>query len=198
MKAFIKYSLHLVSQLLMLPLVIISKLEELLFSRDTEGVFQFCAQSVALIPGLPGVFLRRAFYSLTLEKCSRHCHIGFGSYFSHRHTTVEEHVYIGSYSVIGSAHLGEHCLIGSRASILSGKALHVLGEDGLWTPYSAERLSKVTLARNVWVGEGAIIIADIGEGTMIGAGSVVTTNTKAHVIVTGNPARFVKNLSDND
>ena len=58
-----------------------------------------------------------------------------------------KHVYIGSYSIIGSAELGDHCLIGSRVSILSGKALHVLGEDGMWTPYSAERLSQVKLAK---------------------------------------------------
>lgn len=149
---------------------------------------------MALFPGLPGAFLRRGFYSLTLDECSLHCHIGFGSMFSHRFTTVGEHVYIGSYAIIGSAVLGDNSLIGSRASILSGTALHVLGEDGKWTPYSAERLSQVTLAKNVWVGEGAIIAANIGEGCMVGAGSVVTTNVKPHVIVTGNPARFVKNL----
>ena len=160
-------------------------------------VFHICTHILAILPGLPGAFLRRAFYSLTLDKCSQHCHIGFGSIFSHRFTTVEKYVYIGSYSIIGSAHLGEHCLIGIwRVSILSGKALHVLDEDGMWTPYSAERLTKVNLAKNVWIGEGAIIVADIGEGSMVGAGSVVTTNIKPHIIVTGNPARFVKNLEN--
>ena len=198
MRQTIKHLLNLLSQLLVLPLVALCKLEEIIFSKNTELVFQICTHIVALLPGLPGAFLRRAFYSLTLDECSSHCHIGFGSIFSHRSTIVEEHVYIGSYSIIGSAHLGEHCLIGSRVSILSGKALHVLGEDGMWTPYSAERLSQVKLERNVWVGEGAIIIADVGEGSMVGAGSVITTDIKPHIIVTGNPARFVKNLDINE
>jgi acetyltransferase-like isoleucine patch superfamily enzyme len=197
MKQAIKLLLNLLSQLLILPLVVPCKLEEIIFSKNTEVIFQICTHIIALLPGLPGAFLRRGFYSLTLDECSSHCHIGFGSIFSHRSTTVEKHVYIGSYSIIGSAHLGEHCLIGSRVSILSGKALHVLGDDGMWTPYSAERLSQVTLAKNVWVGEGAIIIADIGEGSMVGAGSVITTDIKPHIIVTGNPARFVKNLENN-
>ena len=198
MRQTIKHLLNFLSQLLVLPLVIPCKLEELIFSKNTELVFHICSHIIALLPGLPGAFLRRAFYSLTLDECSSHCHIGFGSIFSHRSTIVEEHVYIGSYSIIGSAYLGEHCLIGSRVSILSGKALHVLGEDGMWTPYSAERLSQVKLDKNVWIGEGAIIIADIGEGSMIGAGSVITTNIKPHIIVTGNPARFVKNLDINE
>jgi virginiamycin A acetyltransferase len=79
-------------------------------------------------------------------------------------------------------------------SILSGEALHVLDEDSMWTPFSAERLSQVTISRNVWVGEGAIIVADIGEGSMVGAGSVVTSKIKSNITVAGNPARFVKKL----
>jgi len=198
MKHIIKKSLNLLSQFLVLPFIILSKAEEFIFSRNSEVIFHICTHIMALLPGLPGAFLRRAFYSLTLKKCSLHCHIGFGTLFSHRATTVEDHVYIGSYSIIGSAYLGKHCLIGSRVSILSGKALHVLGEDGMWTPYSHERLSQVSLAKNVWIGEGAIIAADIAEGTMVGAGSVVTSNVRSHVIVTGNPSRFVKKLDKDE
>jgi virginiamycin A acetyltransferase len=152
---------------------------------------------MAILPGLPGAFLRRAYYSLTLQLCSNHCHIGFGTLISHRAAIIEDHVYIGSYALIGSAHIGAHSLIGSRTSILSGKPLHVL-EEGMWTPYSADRLSMVNIAKNVWIGEGSIIFANIGEGCMIGAGSVVTSNVKANIIVSGNPARFIKNLSVQD
>ena len=198
MRRIIKYLLSLLSLLLVLPLIILCKLEEIIFSKDSELIFHICTHLLAIMPGLPGAFLRRAFYSQTLDECSQHCHIGFGSIFSHRSNTVEKHVYIGSYAIIGSAHLGEHCLIGSRVSILSGKELHVLDDDGMWTPFSAERLSQVKLAKNVWVGEGAIIAADIGEGSMVGAGSVITTNVKPHILVTGNPARFVKKLESNE
>lgn len=197
MKHIIKTTLNFICQLVVLPLVIPCKLEEWLISRHSEIVFHTCTNLVALLPGLIGVFLRRAFYSLTLESCSTHCYIGFGALFSHRDTTVEKHVYIGNYTMIGSAHLGEHCLIGSRVSILSGKALHVRDEQGMWTPFSPERITKVTLARNVWVGEGAIIMADVGEGSMIGAGAVSTSNVRPHIIVAGNPARFVRNLEHN-
>ena len=198
MKQIIKKILNLLCQLLVLPFVILCKVEKIIFSRNAEMIFHICTHIMALLPGLPGVFFRRAFYSLTLDKCSPHCHIGFGTLFSHRSTTVENHVYIGSYSIIGSAYLGENCLIGSRVSILSGKELHVLDEDGQWTPYTPERLTKVNLNKNVWIGEGAIIMADVGEGTMVGAGSVVTTNIRPHVIMTGNPARFVKKLDSKE
>ena len=194
MRCIAKFVLNLFSQILVLPFVILTRLEEHFLSKKSELLFNICSNIMAILPGIPGAFLRRAFYSLTLEKCSSHCHIGFGTIISHRCTTIEKHAYIGSYALIGNAHLGEHCLVGSRASILSGEALHILDENNMWTPYSAELLSKVTISRNVWIGEGAIISADIGENCMIGAGSVVTSSVKPNVMIAGNPARFIKKL----
>lgn len=194
MRAAVKRVLNLGSQLLVLPLAIPCWLEDKLSNGRSEVVFNICTHTVALLPGLPGVFLRRAFYAFTLEACSLHAHIGFGSMFSHRQSRVGAHVYIGSYALIGCVELGEHCLVGSRVSILSGEALHVLDEDGRWTPYAPERLACISIGRNTWIGEGAIIVADIGEGCMIGAGSVITTPVRAQVMMAGNPARFVKSL----
>ena len=47
----------------------------------------------------------------------------------------------------------------------------------------------------MWVGEGAIIMANIGNGCQIAAGAVVTNDTKSFVVLAGNPARFVKTLA---
>jgi len=195
MKMTIKHGLHRFCQLLTLPLYALCKLEQRLLPKDSEHIFNFCAQLLAVLPGIPGAFIRRGFYTLTLEECSQNVHIGFGAIISHRATQIKEFVYIGNYALIGSAHLGAHCLVGSRASILSGKALHVVGEDGLWTPFSADRLEKIYIGNNVWLGEGAIIAANIGENSMVGAGGVVSSDVKANIVVAGNPARFVKNLS---
>ncbi|WP_201220766.1 acyltransferase [Halochromatium roseum] len=194
MRTRLKNLLNVSSQVLMLPLTLLCKIEEKLISKDVEVIFNICTHVVALLPGLPGVFLRRGFYSIALEQCSLDSYIGFGTIFSHRATMVADHVYIGSYALIGSAILGQHCLIGSRASILSGTALHILDDDGTWTPYSPERLERITIEPNVWIGEGAIVAANIGRGSMIGAGCVITTPVKAQVIMAGNPARFVRKL----
>ena len=140
MRDAIKTGLNLICKMIVLPFVIVCKLEEKFTSGPSEVVFGTCAHILAMLPGLPGAFLRRGFYSMTLEKCSPHCHIGFGTLISHRNTTLEDHVYIGSYALIGSAHIGEHALIGSRASILSGTEVRVRGENGMWTKFSSDRL----------------------------------------------------------
>ncbi|MHA7816385.1 MAG: acyltransferase [Pseudohaliea sp.] len=195
MRTAVKQALNLASQLLMLPLAIPCWAEDRLSDGRSETLFNICTQAVALLPGLPGVFLRRAFYALTLERCSLESHIGFGTVVSHRQCCIGHHVYIGSYALIGSADIGEHSLLGSRVSILSGEALHVLEKDkGRWSPFKPERLQRIRIGSNCWIGEGAIIVAAIGEGCMVGAGSVITSEVRAGVMVAGNPARFVKTL----
>ena len=147
------------------------------------------------MPGDPGVYLRRSFYRQTLHRCSSRCFISFGAIFTHRQVIVEDDVYIGVYALIGSVRLGRGCLIGSRASLLSGSQLHELREDGTWTPADLSKLKQIDIGNNTWIGEGAIVSADIGPGAMIATGSVVTSAVPAQVMVAGNPARFVRKLA---
>jgi maltose O-acetyltransferase len=51
----------------------------------------------------------------------------------------------------------------------------------------------VRIGNNVWIGTGVIILgANIGDGSIIGAGSVVTSEVPAKVVAAGNPARVVR------
>jgi putative colanic acid biosynthesis acetyltransferase WcaB len=47
---------------------------------------------------------------------------------------------------------------------------------------------------NVEIGSNVVIIGDIsiGDGAIVGAGSVVTKDVPAHAVVVGNPARIIK------
>jgi virginiamycin A acetyltransferase len=159
-----------------------------------ETVFSAWAQTFALVPGLAGVFLRRAFYRLTLDACGSSFSIGFGAMFSHRAASIEQDVYVGPYAILGSCRLGRGCLIGSRTSILSGGSLHTLDASGRWAPTDLNRLHRVDIAPYAWIGEASVIIADIGASAMVAAGSVVSSAVPAHTMVGGNPARFVRRL----
>ena len=54
----------------------------------------------------------------------------------------------------------------------------------------------ITIADNVWIGGGAIVLAGvtIGENSVVGAGAVVTRDVPANVVAVGNPARVVREL----
>lgn len=53
----------------------------------------------------------------------------------------------------------------------------------------------LSIGNDVWIGYGAIILPSvrrIGNGAVIGAGSVVSKNVPAYAVVAGNPATIVK------
>ena len=163
-----------------------------------EDAFVFWAQLLSLAPGMPGMYLRRAFYAWTLEFCSLDSCVGFGAIFSNRQAVVESRVYIGPFALIGSARLRRGCLIGSRASLLSGGRLHAQSASGDWLPTDPALRQQIEIGENAWLGEGAIVMADIGPRAMVSAGAVVSTPVPERVMVAGNPARFVKRLAADD
>jgi virginiamycin A acetyltransferase len=166
---------------------------EALFS-DRGDLFVLFGQGISLVPGLPGNWLRRAFGRLTLDGCAADCQIGFLSWFSSRHAQVGARVYIGPLSVIGDAEIGEGSLIATRVSILSGRSQHAHGPDGRLIPFSRDRAAYVTIGRNTWIGEGAIVMADVGDHCIVASGAVVTATVGAGQVVGGNPARVIRTL----
>ena len=63
------------------------------------------AQAFSLLPGLTGVYLRRAFYRLVLPRCAAGSWIGFGTVFSHPTAEVGRDVYVGVYCCLGDVTL---------------------------------------------------------------------------------------------
>ena len=63
------------------------------------------------------------------------------------------------------------------------------------TDYVAKTLP-VNIAKNVWIGERSIILkgSEIGENSIIGAGSVVSGKVPANVVYAGNPAKEIRKL----
>lgn len=51
------------------------------------------------------------------------------------------------------------------------------------------------IGNDVWVGANAIILPKctyIGDGAVIGAGSIVTANVEPYTVVAGNPAHLIR------
>lgn len=63
-----------------------------------------------------------------------------------------------------------------------------------------ETENPVVIENDVWIGTRVIILpgVHVGEGSIIGAGSVVTRNVEAWSIVAGNPAKFIKSRRENN
>lgn len=60
-----------------------------------------------------------------------------------------------------------------------------------------EQARPVTIADDVWIGGGAILLpgVSIGKGSVIAAGSVVTKDIPPSVVAAGNPCRVIKAIA---
>jgi virginiamycin A acetyltransferase len=190
MRRAFKAVVFAIAWLLVLPLILITWLESLV-SRS-ELCFLFCAQLLSPAPGWPGAQLRGAFYCATLASCSWETHIGFGSMFTHRGAKLARHVSMGSYCVLGHADLGAGVMMGSRVSIPSGKRQH-FGTDGQIV--AEPHYDTVTVGAGCWIGEGAILLADVGADSIVSAGAVVTKSMPGAHLIAGNPAQAVRSLA---
>lgn len=157
-----------------------------------ERVFPGWSQLFALFPGLLGNYLRRAFYWWALPQAGDGCCICFGVIFSHPTASIGRNVYIGPYGVIGDVTLEDDVLLGSQVSIANGKRQH--GIERLDVPVREQpgQWPRVTIGQDTWIGDRAIIMADVGKHCVIGAGSVVAKPIPDYAIAIGCPARVVR------
>ena len=150
-------------------------------------------QLFSMIPGITGEWMRVSILKWITRLPLNQCCISFGTTFSDPKVIIEDGVYIGSGCDIGYAHIKKDTIIGSGVHILSGLSQH--GFDSLDMPIKDQpgKYEKVTIGKDSWIGNGAVIGADIGEGCVIGAGAVVVRPITDYSIAVGNPARVIKN-----
>jgi acetyltransferase-like isoleucine patch superfamily enzyme len=149
---------------------------------------------MALVPGKVGSYLRVAYYCMTLKQCSTDGYIGFGTYFAHPDVELGSGYYFGAYSIIGMVKFGNHAVIGSHVSILSGKNQHGYTEIGKPILDQPGVFTVLNIGSNCWVGNNVVIMADLGEHTVVAAGSVVTSRSEGFEVIGGNPAKVLKKI----
>lgn len=162
---------------------------------DRDSVFSGASQFFSLIPGVFGSYLRTAFYELAMQSCEVDIYIGFGVLFSQRATEIDHGVYIGPQCNIGLCRIDRCVLLGSGVHLLSGKHQHHFSDPVIPVQEQGGVFSKITIGEDSWIGNGAIVMANVGRKCVVGAGAVVTHPVDDFSIVAGNPAVVVGHRS---
>ena len=131
------------------------------------------------------------------------------------------HVFIRESNRIGErVSIGTNSVIEHHIEIRDGARCHSnvfipeysLLEEGCWigpnvvvtnanyplSKRAKENLKGAQVRKNAKIGANSTLLPGvvIGENSLVGAGSVVTKDVPANVVVAGNPARYIKQIQD--
>lgn len=158
------------------------------------GLFEFVTVSrlLALLPGRIGRWWRAAWYERALAGCGERLYVDWMAAIRTPKTHIGNNVFIGTFCWIGWADIGDDVMLGGHVRVLSGRHHHDF--DRLDVPMSQQggEPAQVKIGDDVWVGNGAIIMADVAPGSVVGAGAVVTKTFDPYTVLVGVPARPIR------
>jgi acetyltransferase-like isoleucine patch superfamily enzyme len=104
-------------------------------------------------------------------------------------------VFVGPHAAIyghGGVEIGEWSMVSMNAVILSSNhTIPTMDRSMRWEP---DELRPTKIGRDVWIGANAVVLGGvtIGDGAIVGAGSVVSRDVEMAAVVAGNPARCLR------
>lgn len=130
-----------------------------------------------------GCYIETPFYS---NWGGKHVHFGKRVYANYNLTLVDDtHIYVGDNVMFGP----------SVAVATAGHPLCVELREKF-----AQFNLPVRIEKNCWIGANAVILpgVTVGEGSVIGAGSVVTNDIPPYSLAVGTPCRVVRTVGEAD
>ena len=182
--------LHWVTMAAIFPLLAVYGIARSVFGAD--AAVESTSQWIALVPGPVGVVLRAAFFSRVLTQCDRTVFIGFGALFSKADTRLGKHVYIGPYCQLGLVTIGQDTLLGPSVQIPSGPNAHTFDRLDIPIRNQPRESRRVVIGQDCWIGAGSIVMADVGDQSVIGAGSIVTRPIPQGQLAAGVPCKVIR------
>lgn len=166
-----------------------------LFAVLYYGLFRHLPRNETPVLGKLSKAARRKAAQVLFKKCGEDVNINRGAYFG-KGQLIE----IGKGSSIGQqcqlandVSLGEYVMMAPEVIIFSVGHMTArtdipMVQQGNTPP------RRVSIGNDVWIGQRSIILPGVvvGNGAVIGAGSVVTKDVDPFTIVAGNPARVIK------
>lgn len=115
-----------------------------------------------------------------------HVHLGKNVYINYNCTLVDD----------ANIYIGDGTMIAPNVTIVA--ASHPISPKLRAEGYGCNK--PVYIGKNVWIASNAVILpgVHIGDNSVIGAGSVVTKDIPENTLAVGNPARVLREITEDD
>lgn len=128
------------------------------------------------------------------DACFVHANVWFLLTMPRPTVEIGRHVFIGRHSIIACKNrisIGDFTVIAPRCYIIDHE--HGFRADDVILNQRSE-LGSVSIGRDCYLGVNATVLSNvrIGDGAVVGAGSVVTKDIPPYEFWAGSPARFLK------
>jgi acetyltransferase-like isoleucine patch superfamily enzyme len=147
---------------------------------------------LALVPGALGIHARRSWYRATLEACGDEFTVEWMTALKSAGARVGNRVSIGTMCWIAEAELRDDVMVGARAAIQGGGHTHDIRRVDIPMNRQPGTIVRVVIGPDVWIGTGAIVLADVAPGSVVAAGAVVTKTFPERSILAGVPAEVIR------
>jgi len=187
-----KYSLYLGNFSLRWNKIIYGKRLNIIYPFKVWGSIRF------LMLGTGSITIGKNFHAVSSRKRA------VFTLFSPCHLTI-----IGSAEIIIGDHVGlngntiaSRCKISIGENTMIGPNTMIIDHDGhqAWPPEArwtnSGNSKEIVIENDVWIGMNCIILkgVNIGRGSIIAAGSIVTEDVEPNSLYGGNPAKKIKSL----
>ena len=180
----------MVATVMVLPALLSFRLRAALMGRNRA--LEGSTQALAVVPGILGQYVRRAFLARVLARCHRTATVEFGTIFSDADARIDENVYVGPGCHLGWVHIQRDALLAAGVHVPSGGHIHGIGDPSVPIRAQPGVSTLVRIGAGSWIGSATVVMADVGCNTVIGAGAVVTKPIPDHVVAAGVPAKVLR------
>lgn len=115
-----------------------------------------------------------------------HTHIGKNCYANFNLTLVDD----------APIYIGDDVMFGPNVTLSAGT--HPIDPEARKKHLQYNK--SIIIGNNVWIGANVVVMpgVNIGENSVIGAGSVITRDIPANVVAVGSPCRVLREITDSD
>jgi len=135
---------------------------------------------------------------ISFERIGSKVSIGNNTFIGKSHLVTASEIYIGNCVLISlGVTIVDH---NSHSIVYSERSRDIFDWRDGKKDWSTVSIKSIYINDKAWIGFNAIILrgVTIGEGAIVGAGSVVTKDVPAWTIVGGNPAKIIREIPENE